>query len=107
MANPVYEGAQGTVVAVTGFTAVTSAKAQIIGVGFCGSTSGSVQFFAGTTGSASLWPLIRANNAATVTSPAYVFARVPAAVSGNGFSVNVPANTDPNLVIYWLPMGGP
>lgn len=96
-----------TVVQATGITVVASSNAQIIGVGFCGSTSGSVQFFAGTTGSASITPLIRANNAATVTAPAYVFQRVPGMVSGAGFFVNVPANTDPNLIIYWLPVGGP
>lgn len=101
------EGGQATVVQATGFTVVTSGNAQILGVGFCGSTSGSVQFFAGTTGSVSLTPLIRANNGATVTAAAYVFARVPAVVSGAGFSVNMPASTDPNIIIYWCPVGGP
>lgn len=96
-----------TWVKATGFTVITSANAQILGVGFCGTTSGSVQFFAGVTSSVSLLPIMRANNVATATSPGAVYLPVPAVVSGAGLTVNVPATTDPNVIIYWLPVGGP
>ena len=89
----------------TGKQTITSGPAAIIGVAFVGTATGQIQFFAGTTCSASLTPMITfcATSSAVAAGLSPMFWRHPAEVSGNGFTVDLGSTNDPNLIIYWVP----
>lgn len=109
MSNPVRETGQMTRLTSTGITVITSGYASILGVSFVGTATGGIQFFAGTTGSASMTPMIAfcATTSAVIQGFSPMFLRFPADVSGNGFMANVQASADPNFLLYWVPAGGP
>jgi len=106
MANPVIETAQVTRVNATGTTVISSANALILGwMVAASSTGGNLQFFAGTTASVSLSPSIIVGSVSGTAAAA--FTRYPASVSGSGLTIKYTATADPNLILFWLPMGGP
>jgi len=106
MAFNLPETAQVTRISATGTTAITSANALILGwMVAASSTGGNLQFFAGTTTSASLSPSIIVGSVSGTAAPQFV--RYPATVSGSGLTVKYTATADPNLILFWLPMGGP
>ncbi len=109
--NPVLPGTYfgtATRVAATGYTAITSANAAIIGIMFNSSGTCALSFYKGATasGSSTVGGLIRANVTVTATIPAAIYYDFPAAMV-SGFSVNVPACNDPDVTIFWNPIGGP
>ena len=106
MANPVLETGNITRLTATGTSVVTSGNAYILGWMVTSSITGGVlQFFAGATTSASLSPTITVGSVSTTAAAAFV--RYPASVSGSGLTVKYTGTLDPNLVLFWLPMGGP
>lgn len=103
------EGNQVTRIGVTGITAVTSANAQVIGViGASSLTAGTIQFMVDASGSNSLTPLIWLS-AATVASTGggVSFLRIPFGPSGSGINIKYSNTSDPNLLLFWCPVGGP
>lgn len=106
--NQIMEGGYASRFEATGTSVITSAPAQILGVGFYGTATGAIQFFAGVTTSASLTPIISfcATTSAVAGrfSPQYV--RVPMVVSGAGLTVKIIGSADPNLIVYWNPLSG-
>lgn len=95
-----------TRVVTSGKAAITSGNAAIVGVTFHGSGTGQVQFFAGATCSSSLTGVIRAyRTAAAATANTALYMDVPVYCSG-GFSIDAGATLDPDLTIYWNPVGG-
>lgn len=94
----------------TGAVCITSANAQVIGVLFQGSATGTLQIWAGTTatGAASgLSHIIRAFvTTGSATAQSAVYFPFPAYASG-GITINVGASTDPKLTLFWNPVGGP
>lgn len=102
------QGEVGTslVVQTTGKSLVTSGGAALLGVMFCGSGTGQVQFFAGTTASASMTPVISfcATSSAVAGGFSPMFLRMPAEVSGNGLVIDLGATSDPNIILYWSPI---
>ena len=93
----------------TGTTVITSGFAQIIGVAFVGTATGAVQLFAGTTVSVSMTPVISfsATTSAVAGGLSPMFLRLPAEVSGAGLTVKIPATEDPNIMLFWNPVGSP
>lgn len=94
-----------TYVNTTGKQVITSAPASLLGVAFVGTATGQVQFFAGTTCSASLTPMISFSVTASAVAGGYspMFLRLPAEVSGNGFTIDAGGTADPNLILFWIP----
>ena len=100
-----------TYVSVTGAQVLTSANAQIIGILFQSSATGSIQIWAGTTATttaagAPLSNVIRAyvTTGAATAQPA-VYLPFPAYASG-GITINVQGSLDPKLTLFWNPAGG-
>lgn len=101
MATPTYESAQVTRVTATGTVAITSANCAILGFMCAASvTQGSIQFFAGVTTSASGTPVIPVLTTGN-------FVRFPCMVSGAGLTIKYTGTLDPNLMLFWSPVGGP
>lgn len=95
-----------TRVVTSGKSFISSGNAHLIGVTFHGSGTARVQFFAGATCSSSLTGVIHAyRTAAAATANTAVWMPVPAYCSG-GFCVDAGATLDPDLTIYWNPVGG-
>ena len=101
MAIPYVPAGQATRFTATGISVVTSGAAQVMGVLFNCSTSGAIQLFAGVTASVSASPVIKLNATATSIS---TFVRYPAMVSGLGLTVQIPANSDPDITLFWNPL---
>lgn len=94
------EGGSVKVVTATGTVAITSGFGVIIGYMCAASaTQGSIQFFAGTTTSASVTPVIP-----VVTTGNFV--RFPVFASGQGLTIKYTGTLDPNLMLFWNPAGG-
>src|SRR5512146_1734958 len=97
---------------VTGAVCITSGNSHIFGVLFQGTATGNVQIWAGTTATATaagvpLSGVIRAyatTGSATVQSAVYY--PFPAYASG-GITINVGGSLDPQLTLFWSPVGGP
>jgi hypothetical protein len=106
MANPIIEAGYGTRLSATGASVITSGPCTIIGVASYGSATAGIQFFAGTTASASMTPTITfcATASAVAAGLSPMFFRFPAVVSGNGLTVTVLGSLDPNLTLFWLPI---
>lgn len=93
-------------VVATGLSTITSGNAQVIGILFTGTGTGICQLYHGVTASVSVCGILRAYvTVAGVTVNQPVFHRVPAYCSG-GITVNIGASADPDVTIYWNPMGG-
>lgn len=92
----------------TGYTAITSANSYIIGVMFNSSGTCAVSLYKGAnaSGSVTISGLIRYNVTVEATIPQAVFVEWPG-YAPSGFSVNVPATSDPDVTIFWNPVGGP
>ena len=91
----------------TGYTAITSANAYIIGILFASSGTCALSLYAGVgaTGSSTIGGPIRFNVTVEATIPAAQFISYPAYCSG-GFHINIPACADPNVTLFWNPAGG-
>ena len=103
---------QATRFTATGASVLTSANAAIIGIMFNGTGTGSIQLWAGVTATATTngaplsakivaFPTVAG---ATVNSASYI--AFPAIASG-GITVNIPGTADPNVTLFWVPVGGP
>ena len=95
-----------TRVVTSGLSTITSGNAQLIGILFTGTGTGTCQLYHGVTASVSVCGIVRAYLtviAAYANSP--LFIRVPAYCSG-GITVNIGASADPDVTLYWNPMGG-
>lgn len=92
----------------TGLSTITSGNCAIYGVAFVGTATGGIQLFAGVTASASLTPMITfsATTSAVAGGFSPMFLRLPAVTSGPGLTVSILASADPNLILYWSPVGG-
>lgn len=98
------------ILTVTGATCLTSANANIIGICFQGSATGSIQIWAGTTATvtaagAEVSPLIRGYSTTAATSQAATYLSYPAYCSG-GITVNVGDSLDVKITLFWNPAGG-
>lgn len=93
---------------VSGKQVITSGPGQIIGALFCGTATGQIQLFAGTTASASMTPVISfcATSSAVAGRFSPNFVRMPFVVSGSGFVADLGATLDPNVILYWNPLSG-
>lgn len=107
MNNYTLEAGNFSRLSATGPSTITSGNAAIIGIGFYGTCTGGVQLFAGVTTSVSLTPMITfsATTSAVVAGLSPMFFRFPCVVSGTGLTVNVLGSTDPNIGIFWCPVG--
>ena len=96
---------------VAGVTCVTSANANIMGILFTGTATGTCQIWAGTTATATsngvpLSGIIRAFvTTGAATSQSAVWYPFPAYASG-GFTIDVGGAQDPSLTLFWNPAGG-
>ena len=97
-------GGKATSVKATGYTAVTSGNAAIIGVMCHSSGTAACSFYttAAASGSVTIGGLIRFNVTVSATIPAAIYLPFPADAPG-GFSVNLGAAADPNITIFWNP----
>jgi hypothetical protein len=103
---PSVEYGNATRLSATGLSTITSGNAQLIGVLFTGTGTGTVQLYHGVTASVSVCGIIRAYTTVTgATVNQAVFFRVPAYCSG-GITANVGASADPDITLYWNPAGG-
>lgn len=103
---PSNEYGTATRVAVSGLSTITSGNAQVIGILFTGTGTGTALLFHGVTASASVCGIIRAYTTivgATVNDP--VFYRVPAYCSG-GITIELGSTGDPDVTLFWNPTGG-
>ena len=89
----------------TGYTAITSANAYIIGLMFNSSGTCAISLYADASGSSTISGLIRFNVTVEATIPAAVFVDWPGYSEG-GFAVNIPATSDPDVTLFWNPAGG-
>lgn len=107
MSNLTSDSASGLRLTTTGTAVITTGLANIVGIAFHGTATGGVQFFAGTTASASLTPMITfcATSSAVAGGFSPMFLRFPLAVSGSGLTVKVLDSLDVNLTLFWSPMG--
>ena len=100
---------KATNVRATGYTAITSAAAAVIGV-MSHSTGTSLMSFynaVSATGSSTIGGLIRFFvTAAAATGNPVLYYPFPADAP-SGFHVNIGASADPNITIFWNPVGGP
>ena len=97
---------KATKVTASGYTAITSANAAIIGILFHGSGTGIVSLYADSSGSVTISGLLRGYaTMAGVTAPQAFFLSYPAYCSG-GFTVNVAATDDPSVTLFWNPLSG-
>lgn len=99
-----------TRVVATGPTVITSANAQIIGVLFCGTGTGSVSIFAGVTATSTGGGALLATVVGYATVPVVApnpanYVPFPANCSG-GITLNLGATTDPCVTLFWNPTGG-
>jgi hypothetical protein len=105
LSNP---SAYGTRLNATGYTCITSAQAQIIGIASYGSATAGIQFFAGLTCSTSMTPMITfsATTSAVAGGLSPMYFAFPMMCSGSGLTVGLLASADPNLTLFWLPIAG-
>ena len=105
ISNP---AAYGTRLNATGYTCITSAQAQIVGIASYGSATAGIQFFAGLTCSASATPMITfsATTSAIAGGLSPMYFAFPMMCSGTGLTVSVLASLDPNITLFWLPVSG-
>lgn len=94
-----------THVSVTGYTAITSADAAIIGLMFHSSGTCAASFYltAAASGSVTVGGLMRFNVTVSATIPQALYLSFPAACP-DGFSVNIAACADPDVTIFWNPV---
>jgi hypothetical protein len=99
------EGYTATRVNATTTSVLASGPVILGGVLFCGTATGAVQFFAGTTCSASLTPVISFCGTTSAVAGGFspMFMRFPCEVSGNGLTYDPSGTLDPNLIIFWSP----
>ena len=89
-----------------GATCVTSANAYIIGVLIDSTATGTFQIWAGVTATSTSAgvPLCGLVGRTTATGlPNYI--QFPAYASG-GITINIPTTNDPNITLFWNPVGG-
>lgn len=110
MANYVQEIGNGLLLNATGFTAITSGKAVVLGFAFVGTGTGGIQLFAAAStasasGGLSVTPMITfsatASAVAAGLSPMYM--KFPMTVSGSGLTALILGSTDPNIMLFWNP----
>ena len=99
---------KATNVRATGYTAITSAASAIIGVMCHSSGTAACSFYttANASGSVTIGGLIRFNVTVSATIPGAIYLPFPADAP-SGFSINLGAAADPNITIFWNPVGGP
>lgn len=87
----------------TGLSTLSSANSAVIGVLFSGTATGSLTIYHGVTASGTM-AFIRAAATGTTTVNISQYYPVPGYCSG-GVTVNVGASQDPNITLFWSPVG--
>lgn len=106
--NQQFQNAIITMVTTSGLTTITSGRASLVGVMFCGSGTGRLQVFHGVTASTPATVTVhayRTSNNVGGTSNTALYFPLAGEVSG-GMTVDLQANSDPRLMLYWVPMAG-
>ena len=104
-AGPFNQYGNATRVVTSGLSTITSANAQLIGILFNGTATGSAILFCGVTASVSVAKIRAYPTVAGATANQAVYYDTPAYCSG-GITIDMGTTGDPDVTLFWNPTGG-